>query len=122
MEVSDERDSSIFRERRAAKNQSLFREVNERIEPLNRALPIVKRLNDFICECTDEDCTETIALSVEEYESVRANPNHFAVVPHEAHASPDVERVIEKHDRYWVVEKLGLGGAVAARLDPRSSQ
>ena len=61
-----------------------------------------------------------ISLSVAEYESVRVNANHFAVAPDEAHVWPDVERITEKRDRYWVVEKSGEAGAVAAKLDPRS--
>jgi hypothetical protein len=120
MEVSNERVNSIVRERRAAKNQALFREVNERIEPLNQAFTIVNRLNDFVCECPNDDCTDMIALSVEEYESVRANAEHFAVAPDDAHVWPDVERVIEKRDRYWLVEKSGEAGAMAAKLDPRA--
>ncbi len=111
---------SIFRERRAAKNQSLFREVNERIEPLNKALTPINRLNDFVCECANESCTEPVRMTVDEYESLRENPARFFVWPDDEHVWPDVERVTEKHERYWVVEKLGYSGAVAEKLDPRS--
>jgi 5-bromo-4-chloroindolyl phosphate hydrolysis protein len=113
---------SIFREQRAAKNQSLFREVNERIEPLNMALTPINRLNDFVCECAVEECTEAVRLSVDEYESVRQHPARFFVAPNDEHVWPDVERVLEKTDRYWIVEKFGHGGSMAAKLDPRSRE
>ena len=122
MEAS-EKPESIFRERRAGKNQSLFREVNERIEPLNQAFTMINhRLNDFVCECANESCTDKIALSIEEYESVRATPNQFFVAPDDEHVWDDVERIVERRDRYWVVEKLGYSAEVAAKLDPRSRE
>ena len=102
-------------ERRAAKNQSLFREVNERENEINNnTLWLV-----FMCECADETCVEQIELTPEEYESVRENPTHFAVVPSEEHVVPEVERIAEQHERFWVVEKVGEAGAVVIQLDPR---
>ncbi len=111
---------SIFREQRAAKNQSLFREINERIEPLNKAFTPINRLNDFVCECANESCTEAIRMTVDEYEVVRQHPARFFVWPADEHVGLDVERVLEKTDRYWVVEKFGHVGSMAAKLDPRS--
>jgi hypothetical protein len=105
-----------------AQNQALFREVNERIKPLNEAFSFVSRLNDFVCECPVETCTAPIPMSVEEYESVRARADRFAVAPSDEHVGQGVERVVEKHDRYWVVEKVGRGREVAEHLDPRSRQ
>ena len=50
--------------RKAAKNQALFRDVNERIEEL-----VGKAWHpDFICECADEHCVEKLQLSLREYE------------------------------------------------------
>jgi hypothetical protein len=43
---------------------------------------------------------------------------HFAVAPGEEHVLPDVERIVEKRERYWVVEMVGEAAAVAAQLDP----
>ena len=45
---------------------------------------------------------------------VRAEPNRFAVAPH--HVADDVEAVVEKHSRFWLVEKLGEAGEVAEEL------
>src|SRR5688572_19296906 len=111
MERSD--GGSIFREQRAAKNQSLFREVNERIEGINESISSSYPTNEFVCECADESCTEPIALTTEEYEALRQQPNRFAVLANQVHVWPDVERVVHKNERYWVVEKFAHAGAVA---------
>jgi len=34
---------------------------------------------------------------------------------------PEIEDVIERHDNYWVVEKLGEAAKVAASVDPRQT-
>ena len=59
-------------------------------------------------------------MSVEEYEQVRSGSNRFLVLP--GHQVPGVEEVVESTDRYLVVSKLGVGGEVAAGLDPRQTQ
>lgn len=102
------------RRERAAKNQSLFRHVNEQIE----RLPWTSTFPDFVCECLYEDCAVKIPLTVEEYDALRRIPTHFAVAP--GHDVDEVERVVEANDRYTIVEKFGVGGAVAVKLDPRA--
>jgi hypothetical protein len=104
-------------QRRAAKNQSLFREVNERERENNNNNGLWLA---FVCECTYETCVQEIELTPEEYEQVRENPTHFAVAASDEHVVPDVERVVERHERYWIVEKVGVAAAVAEKLDPRS--
>jgi hypothetical protein len=101
------------RRRRAAKNQSLFREVNERIEDLAQPATFA----GFICECMDEECDEHVSLTVEEYEHVRAGSNRFVVLP--GHEVAGVEEVVEATERFVVVAKLGSGETLAASLDPR---
>jgi hypothetical protein len=108
------------RERRAGKNQALFREINERVEEINQAHDLWLTLSDWVCECADDTCTERIELTPQQYEEVRESPTHFAVAPSDEHVLPDVERVVERNLRYWVVEKLGDAGVVAEHLDPRS--
>jgi len=108
-------------ERRAGKNQSLFRDINEGVREVNQAHAVQFLLSDWICECADQACTDRIEMSLEQYEKVRERPTSFIVAPSKEHAVPDVERVAEKHERYWVVEKLGEAAAVAEQLDPRSN-
>jgi hypothetical protein len=100
--------------RRAAKNESLIREVNERIEDVSASAVFT----EFVCECPDLRCTEKLQLTIEEYERVRAVSNNFVVAL--GHEVPEVERVIETTDRYLVVAKLAPGDAVAEDLDRRS--
>jgi len=104
------------RRERAAKNQSLFREVNEQIEQL----PWTASFTDFVCECLYEDCFVRIPLTLEQYESLRRVPTRFAVAP--GHNVDEVERVVEANGRFVVVEKFGAGGPVAIKLDPRASR
>jgi hypothetical protein len=103
---------------RAAQNQSLYRAVNEQIQGVNGGLAdLLSMGGSWVCECADRDCTEPMELTLAEYEAVRAHPNRFAVLP--GHAYEEVERVVEEHDRYVVVEKLGEGAQFAVENDPR---
>jgi hypothetical protein len=99
--------------RRAARNQSLFREVNERIEVLSSPASFA----GFVCECMNETCDDQVSLTLEEYEHVRSGSNRFLVLP--GHDVVEVEETVERGDRYLVVAKLGTGGDVAESLDPR---
>jgi hypothetical protein len=106
------------REERVARNETLFREVNERIKQVNAGLATIEA-TDFLCECGDESCTQPISLTMAEYESVRAEPTHFAVVA--GHVVPDVERVLTSSERYAVVEKVDPDAVrIAEAEDPRS--
>jgi hypothetical protein len=104
---------------RAARNQSLFREINERVKQLNEGFSLVLPVGEWICECADDACVERIELSAAEYEVVRSEGTHFLVAPGDTHVYRDVEVVTERTDRYWVVEKFGTAGDEADRLDPR---
>jgi hypothetical protein len=103
---------------RAAKNQSVFRDVNERIEHISEAFDLATPTLDFICECAEETCAERIEMSKAEYEALRRVPTHFAVKP--GHEIEGVEEIVDSRDHYVVVAKLGVGGETAAKLDPRS--
>jgi hypothetical protein len=110
------------REERLAKNEALFREVNERVaEVAANFIEVEKRGGqvEFTCECGRADCAEPIAMTVVEYEAVRALPTRFAVAP--AHEQPEVETVVERHPSYFVVEKQDEDAQEVAReTDPRS--
>ena len=107
------------REDRIARNEALFRSVNERV----RELATVRGSNEpqsvaFVCECGSAGCTATVELTIAEYEHVRADPTHFVVVS--GHESPEVERVVERHERYDVVRKHEGEAQIAIDTDPRS--
>ncbi|HEY7003418.1 MAG TPA: hypothetical protein VH281_03995 [Gaiellaceae bacterium] len=100
--------------RKGALNQALLREVNERIEKLaeDAAHP------EFLCECADPDCIDTIELSIAEYEAIRSSPVRFPVK--RDHDYPEFERVVEEHERYVVVEKFGEAAEIVRQANPRS--
>jgi hypothetical protein len=106
------------RRERAGRNQTLFREVNERLEGLAEAFQHVTETSTFACECADLRCTAMMDLRLSEYEAVRSHPNQFAVLP--GHVYPDVEDVVAEHDRYVIVSKLGVGAEIAEKTDPRA--
>jgi len=105
------------REQRLAQNEALFREVNERVETLAHQLgPNVPY--EFLCECANADCTFRLTLPLKVYESVRADPQQFVVLP--LHYTPEVEDLVLKEAAYWVVRKTGEAGEYVEQLDPRS--
>ena len=107
---------------RVARNQALYREVNERVEAINAAFDSLLPLGDWICECANQACVERLALTHEEYENVRSDGKRFAVAADDAHVFPEVEHVVERHERYWVVEKMGVAAALAEKVDPRAAE
>jgi hypothetical protein len=101
---------------RVARNQSLFREVNERLSDMNESFRLVVSDPDWVCECADPACVEKMALSVDEYQALRSEPTHFAVSPSPSHVFFEFEKVVGQTDRYWIVEKFGTAGAVAEEV------
>ena len=92
MSLSDER---------LAKNEILFREVNERLDDL--ATPWSKT-TDYLCECSETSCAEIIELTSDEYERVRSRATVFVVLP--GHERPEIEKVVEASERFMLVEKV----------------
>jgi hypothetical protein len=105
-------------QKRAAKNQSLFRAINKRVNDIDKAHDLWLTLSDWFCECPGYTCTTRVALTPQQYEAVRANPTHFIVAPSREHLIPDVEWVTHRHERFWIVEKVGGGAAVAEQPNP----
>lgn len=101
-------------EERAARNEVLFRRVNEEVAALGQGGDGVF---SFVCECSEASCVERIELQLEEYEAVRAHPRRFLLKA--GHESSELERVVDRRDGYIVVEKTGDAGELAKRNDPR---
>ena len=98
---------------RFARNEAIFREVNERVYDVKDS---ETRMTNFLCECGNLDCIEEVLLTDAEYMKIRSNPATFAVVP--GHALEDVETIIEETDRFQVVEKHPREAAIAEATDP----
>lgn len=99
------------REVRAARNQALFRALNERLDELNNASASVTSTFTIACECADMDCAEMIEIDPRDFLEMRREPRQFAVLP--VHVLPDVEVVMRDCERYVVVKKIGAAGEVA---------
>jgi len=106
-------------QRRRAANEAVFREVNERIEDLNRSSgALTDEPMRIVCECDRLDCFEQIAVGVDAYEWVRADARlYFVAAGHEDLA---VETIVDEQDGYYVVEKhRGEPAEVSEETDPR---
>jgi hypothetical protein len=107
------------REERVVRNEALAREVNDRVEEVHAGRKQPDDQVRMFCECGDADCTGVVAITLAEFERVRADPLHFAVI--RDHVIPDLEDVVEDHQRYVVVRKKeGVAAEIARREDPRS--
>ena len=107
------------RERRKARNEALFRKVNEQLESVNEAFGSVSGTFAVICECDDVNCAQQLELPRSEYEAVRADPTLFIIAT--GHANDRVEGVIRESDGLQVVKKRdGAPSAFAEATDPRA--
>ena len=102
------------REIRAARSESMVREINER---LTQDDPLADLTGSHViaCECADPACVQTLAISTSQYAEIRNQPRHFAVLP--GHIYSDVERVVKEFRTYAVVEKLGQAGETAEAIE-----
>ncbi|HZT84202.1 MAG TPA: hypothetical protein VE984_02125 [Gaiellaceae bacterium] len=89
---------------RAARNEEVFREVNERIEAGAERHDVSGSL-PFHCECGRASCLETIELPPARYEAIVRERYHFVVLP--GHEEPAIERIVDDEGRFVVVEKIG---------------
>ena len=105
------------REARLARNEVLFRSVNEAIE--QQAIDF-GTLSDyeFICECSSTACVDRITLSISDYEKVRKSGTRFFVAL--GHEDIEVELVVEARPTFLIVEKDGAAGTIAVLEDPRA--
>lgn len=104
---------------RYVKNEALFRSLNDEARDIGTALTTRAPgdADPYLCECVDAQCLERITLTYGEYGRLRTNPLWFAVLP--GHEQLEVERVVERNERYSLVEKteredIALGTARAS--------
>lgn len=106
-------------EERIARNEALFRAVNEEVEGLAQRF----RSNGddevgFICECGDAECADRVPVPLSVYERIRSNPRRFVVLP--GHVLSEVEHVVEETPGYVIVEKdTEAAIRITERHDPR---
>jgi hypothetical protein len=106
------------RQERLARNEALFREVNEQVRAIAAVHGADAHVYEFYCECSNADCTFQLRATLDEYEAVRAHPARFMIAP--SHSLPEIEVVVERTENRWVVEKRGEPAELVEDLDPRT--
>jgi hypothetical protein len=103
-------------EERIAHNEAWFRDLNERkAEWLRGGLAVA----GFRCECWRMDCGARIQLTGREWQEVRSRAERFAVAP--GHSAADLEEVVKEYPHFWIIEKRGEAGELAAKLEQETS-
>jgi len=100
-----------------AQVQAFYRDVNERIAAISRDLGTGEL--ELLCECGAADCSERVRIAAGEYERVRGEATHFALI--NGHQDPSVEDIVRTADGFLVVANYGAAATVARRTDPRAS-
>lgn len=103
--------ASAARELRAARNQMLFRSVNDGIRELGGTLLTSVEEVDFACECENLECTEPIRMRVSQFAAIEGVENRFIVL--RGHEVPEVEDVAGERDGFLIVSKRGAGAEFA---------
>jgi hypothetical protein len=83
-------------------NESLFREVNERIRLREEDVRVPSTYVGFVCECLKAGCTTRVNATLDEYRSLRRRPAQFLTAA--GHVDPG-ERVVLATDRFVIVER-----------------
>jgi hypothetical protein len=118
VEINPEYESKQARGRRLAKNELLFRELNENIEAAAVGFGRNEDVYEFVCECATTWCLEHIKLRIAEYERARGDGTHFIIAP--GHENAEIEHVVETHQNFSIVAKIGIAAAIAESADPRA--
>jgi hypothetical protein len=89
---------------RIAANEARFREINGRLaRDLETIVEGDDELLPFVCECGLRTCAAPVRLTLAEHARAHREPILFAVIP--GHEIEDVEDVLERHERYFVIRK-----------------
>jgi hypothetical protein len=108
--------ASEAREERLARNEVLFRAVNEKLEQKAISFGGIAGYQ-FFCECSAVDCLDKISLTILEYEAVRSEGVRFFVTP--GHEDDAIEFVVATNSRFSTIEKDGPAGIIAEFENPR---
>jgi len=91
------------RSRRVKQNERLFAAFNEAIQQANSELGVADPTEQYVCECSVQECLQRVTLSADEYLEARSAPLRFFMIA--AHRDPAHEQIVRETDRYVLVEK-----------------
>jgi hypothetical protein len=110
------------REERVTRNETTTRDINEGIEKAHLEAGVSPGGAEqvrVLCECGRMECDCLLAITIAEYEAVRADPRRFAVAFD--HVKAEIEEVVAQTDRFIVVAKReGIPAQIATDEDPRA--
>jgi hypothetical protein len=100
------------RDKRIAKNETVFRAANREIEQADQAGGAgPDQLIEVLCECGRQECGGVITLTVADYDGVHSQADRFVILP--GHESAEIEKVVEERAGYLVVDKFGEAEDIA---------
>jgi hypothetical protein len=82
--------------------QRLYRNVNNRIREVVRALPADGPV-DFLCECGEDSCAATIELTHAQWRSLFCEEESVLLAAEHSGAAADGRRVIAENGRFSLV-------------------
>jgi hypothetical protein len=91
------------REERFIQNEELFRSANERLRERAEVIVAPRQSIPFLCECIDDTCMARIDLTLEDYDRIRSDDEHFVIAP--GHPRLEGERVIAERGHFLIVTK-----------------
>lgn len=106
---------------RVARNESMFRDANERIARLAESFGRDEQL-PVLCECANPRCTNVVLVTAAEYADVRREPTWFFADHGHVVNAEGWGRVVSENERYAIVEKLGDAARRAAELSPETEE
>jgi hypothetical protein len=111
------------RTERLARNEAVFRLLNERARAVTDELALEGIASEpdrmeCVCECADPDCTARLVVRVYDYELARADSGRFLVA--RGHENLEIERPVADVEGALIVEKHPGERRVAAATDPRA--
>jgi hypothetical protein len=89
------------RDERISRTEEFFRQVNEAIAEMYDGD------GEFVCECGNPNCSETLELSKDDLRLLHARRDHYVVIP--GHQILDVDEVVAEREGSLIVRKLRGG-------------
>lgn len=106
------------RQDRVARNEAMYRAVNRELERLSEeAGGDPDDQLEVVCECGEEGCNATLALTITDYDQAHGQRDRFVVAG--GHENPQLEHVVTRKEHYVVVDKFGRAETVAEAEERR---
>jgi hypothetical protein len=84
----------------------MYRAVNREIEHASAQLGDGPQDRiEVVCECGEDGCSETVELTLAEYDEAHAQRDRFIIFP--GHEDEQIEHVVKRAQGYLVVDKFG---------------